>query len=462
MALLGLAPLSAHATHAIDETGRPSDGAPAGQTMDIDASLDAVRTDTVTSPDALPDDLVAAIDRDLGMTPTEYVESGSTARVAGQLIEDLATQGIAPSDVELTGPKQISVAVDNAAEAAAVEAYGALPVERTEEAGAPSASTVAPMVRALADTVPAGSKYLTSTYHACTLGFWGYDSSGQPVALTAGHCAKNASGPVSKMQSADPWGESGAAESGSFGAFHLGMYGSGYDATLVLSNLEQSAPGHVDVFGSAGPQRVPVYGWTAPVVGANVCKSGARTGWTCGVITELPKDFVVSDEGSPTVSGMSTTLCSASGDSGSPILSGNYAVGILSFGSFSIKPGDTEGACDMSVQVERFKAEALNYYPGGQREAALQLLEADPHRLILTGAQAMTGPGQTIESLFGNDFTLAVAMPVPKLVKKSATKARTVIKGHVDLMGRTNTEYKVKVKIGPRNYVVTPDAKGDF
>jgi hypothetical protein len=408
----------------------------------------------------LPDGLVEAIERDLDMTAREYIEAGETARAAGDLIEDLANNGIAPRDVEVRAGGEIAVTVDSRAEAKAVASRGAKAIQRAG-AAAPVAPP-APPVHTLAEVVPAGSKYLTSTYHACTLGFWGYDSADRPVALTAGHCAKNATGQVSKMALSDPWSEGGSMDEDPFGTFHLGMYGSGYDAQLILGDSDRVSAGYVEVVGGGGPGRVPVVGWTAPVVGTNVCKAGARTGWTCGVITDLPKEFVVSDEGSPTVSGMSMSLCSASGDSGSPILAGNYAVGILSFGSFSIKSGDTEAACSMDVQVERFKNEALLQYPEPQREAALRMLEADPSRLILTGAQAITGPGQTVESLFGADFRLAVAMPSPKMVKKSATKARTVIKGKIDLMGRANTDYKVKVKVGPRSYVVTPDPKGNF
>jgi hypothetical protein len=314
----------------------------------------------------------------------------------------------------------------------------------------------------MAETVPAGSKYLTPHYSACTLGFWGYDAEGRAVALTAGHCAKGSNGEVSRIALNDPWTEAGMVTDETFGSFHAGAYGSGYDVSLVLADGETAAEGYVNVLGAGTSARVPVLGWVAPVVGATVCKSGARTGWTCGVITDLPKEYVVSDAGSPVVSGFSTTMCSASGDSGAAILAGNYAVGILSFGSFSIKAGDSQEACDLSVQVERFKTDVLASYPEPQRSAAVRLLDAEPHRLILTGAQAITGPGQTVESLLGSSFRLAMAMPTPKVTKKVATKTRTVVAGRIDLMGRAASDYTVKVKIGPRSYKVTPDDQGRF
>ncbi|MDR1426898.1 MAG: S1 family peptidase [Bifidobacteriaceae bacterium] len=411
-----------------------------------------------TQLDDLPEGLATAIERDLGVTPEEYFEAGAAAKRAGELIDQLADHGIAPGDVQVTHANAISVAVDGAAEARAVAALGATPMARAHR---PTDAVSAP-VKALSEAVPTGSKFVNAAYHACTLGFWGYDSQNRPVALTAGHCARNAPGGVSRMALTNPWSEVGTIANETFGSFHLGMYGSGYDASLVLADGEQEEVGYVDVVGEAGPQSVPVTGWTAPVVGASVCKSGARTGWTCGVITDLPKDFVVTDDGLPTVSGFSTSMCSASGDSGSPILTGTYAVGILSFGSFNIKGGDTEAACDMNEQVARFKTETLAAYSPSQRVAVEQILDSDPSRLILTGAQAMTGPGQTVESLFGRDFRLAVAMPTPKVLKKSATKNRTVVKGQIDLMGRVHTDYKVKVKVGPRSYTVVPDSNGNF
>jgi hypothetical protein len=402
------------------------------------------------------------------LTPEEYIEAGEVSRQAGILMNDLADEGIAPADVSIADGGEIHVTVDNQAEAAAVEALGAKSVERPAEAvtgetlAGDAVSDVPAPVRTLSQTVPAGSKFLTSTYHACTLGFWGYDAQNRPVAVTAGHCAKDATGEVSRMDQTDPWTDGGSITDETFGSFYGGKYGSGYDASLVLADASADPQGYVEAVDNGTRLQVPVLGWTEPVVGATICKAGARTGWTCGVITELPKDFVVTDEGSPTVSGFSSSMCSASGDSGSPILAGNYAVGVLSFGSFIIKAGDSAAACNMAEQVRRFKAESLPKYAEAQQAAVLALLDTDPSRLILTGGQAMTGPGKTVESLFGQDFRLALAVPTPTIVKKSATKSTTVVKGKIDLMGRANTDYKVKVKVGPRNYTVVPNAAGAF
>jgi hypothetical protein len=418
------------------------------------------------SESELPEDLRAAIVRDLGMTAEEYLDAGQAALNAGTMIEELAQAGIAAADVAVAGTEVVAQ-VDNAAEAAAVEAYGARAVPRqsgpvdagsTADAGA---DLTVPVV-ALSEAVPAGSKYLTPSYHACTLGFWGYDRLDRPVALTAGHCAKGSPGTLTHMTLNDPWTESGQITDEVVGTFHHGAYGSGYDVSLIRADAAAEVDGYVRVLDGSSRTRVPVLGWTAPVVGATVCKSGARTGWTCGVITDLPKDFVVADEGQPVVSGFSSTLCSAPGDSGAAILAGNYAVGILSFGSFNIKAGDSPAACDMAVQVERYKSESLSLYSDSQRSAATRLLDLEPGRLILTGAQAVTGPGQTVEALLGPDFRLAVALPAPKVTKKVASKTRTVIAGRIDLMGRAPADYAVSIKLGPRSYWVTPDDAGRF
>lgn len=61
----------------------------------------------------------------------------------------------------------------------------------------------------------------------------------------------------------------------------------------------------------------PVTSLTLPVIGAPICKAGARSGWQCGTIvgTQGNDSFI-------------STACSLSGDSGGPALIGQAAVGV--------------------------------------------------------------------------------------------------------------------------------------
>jgi putative cell wall-binding protein len=62
-----------------------------------------------------------------------------------------------------------------------------------------------------------------------------------------------------------------------------------------------------------------------------MCKSGRTTGWTCGTVAEV--DQLVEVDGTPVNVDIVRGLCSDHGDSGGAVVSGSYAMGLVSGGT---------------------------------------------------------------------------------------------------------------------------------
>ena len=77
-----------------------------------------------------------------------------------------------------------------------------------------------------------------------------------------------------------------------------------------------------------GQTPLAISGTAVPVVGAPACKSGARTGFSCGVVESV--DQLVSVAGRPLDNSFSVNICALPGDSGGPIVSGTRALGVSS------------------------------------------------------------------------------------------------------------------------------------
>ncbi|TSE00458.1 S1 family peptidase [Skermania sp. ID1734] len=160
----------------------------------------------------------------------------------------------------------------------------------------------------------------------CSFGFNG-TLGGQTVNITAGHCNPNqgASGtpnaaPVFELGPADVLGP----QVGTFQKSRL----DGHDYSIVAINgsfARQFQNNAVSV-----PAAPPVFitGVAQPVVGAPVCKSGARTGFSCGTIATINQTV---DVGKRVLSnGFSANLCALPGDSGGTVITGTQALGVTS------------------------------------------------------------------------------------------------------------------------------------
>src|SRR5699024_1373249 len=183
----------------------------------------------------------------------------------------------------------------------------------------------------------------------CSIGFNGTGGN----FLTAGHCASDLpeDSPASYLDIDGPlfdgpFPEDDTAPLGSTGVHTLGEglgsgpvnvdaeAGPGWDQQPVASTWGG---------GTGGPtegETVPVYDSTAPVVGQNVCKSGATSGWTCGEVLYAEDTLPVQGDD---ITFFAMNTCVLSGDYGGTILSGNYAVGVNSIGSVTDNSGCGEG-----------------------------------------------------------------------------------------------------------------------
>lgn len=169
----------------------------------------------------------------------------------------------------------------------------------------------------------------------CSFGFNGVDRNGNTVNITAGHCNPDV-------------GTAGTANAASI---HELLPGDNLGARLgtfqksVLGNQDYSiirvADAAVNRFNNnavrvPGAAPVTVDGVATPVVGAPVCKSGSRTGFSCGVVNAVDQTVQVGDR--QLTQSFSANICALPGDSGGPIVTGRQALGISSASSVADYP----------------------------------------------------------------------------------------------------------------------------
>lgn len=159
----------------------------------------------------------------------------------------------------------------------------------------------------------------------CTQGFGG-TLNGDRVMMTVGHCVEG----IGTVRDADT-GYLGARIAGAFNAGSL----SDDVGVIQLSTLADS---YTNIDTHVGTH--VVQGWRSPVAGMTVCKSGTTTGWTCGDVGTHRAAYEVEYcsvwflggcvVSTPVRDLWSMTACTRPGDSGGPIMSGDYAIGLVS------------------------------------------------------------------------------------------------------------------------------------
>ena len=284
----------------------------------------------------LPDDLLTALDRDSDLTGAEYLAGAAAATDATSVLESLAADGIDITGSHLDGTELV-VNVDSEADVAAVEAAGA-----TADLSAPVVPDFGDIdAKFVTDSasdheLSGGEAYLDRKVgFRCSLAFNGRAlSNGKVQTLTAGHCKE--------AKTTEYWFLAQSAAGENFGYVRkLGVpvkdtfrNSGGYDAGLIaITNSYYTATPTVTAWNGGYNQAdgtLPVYDRTPAVQGAAICKSGATTGWTCGQV--LATDYAVSVEGS-VVNSIVTNVCTKGGDSGGAALTGNSAVGVVSWGT---------------------------------------------------------------------------------------------------------------------------------
>ncbi|WP_087872117.1 S1 family peptidase [Arthrobacter globiformis] len=195
----------------------------------------------------------------------------------------------------------------------------------------------------------------------CSAGFSAFSPDGEPLVLTAGHCADDGAARLVEvtLPAGDPAGGFLAdnAVTGKLGTFGFSQFG-GPGNSWVADPENPGTPGNdIAVIESiradleplpatatwADPTRlgtgsVKIVGMASPFVGQDVCRSGRTAGWSCGTVDEVGIYVVGGGSGDPadlrSFSGfLSTSVESSGGDSGGPWISGNYAVGTHSAGN---------------------------------------------------------------------------------------------------------------------------------
>lgn len=318
-----------------------SAGPPPPQLDDYSLGSYAAEADTV------PTELVAALDRDLGITPEEYLARADAASDASEVIDFLAAEGVDPLDVRLDGTTLV-VSLESPDAAALVESTGAV-----VRLGAPAARDFSGLeLDPLAD-LRGGTGYILTNgadEYRCTIGFTGYSvSSAAAQFATAGHCDGTAQTAFTQTRpgtSGSYGAPIGSPVSGSF------RFGGGYDVGVVAVTASgwTPKPEVVTWGGGAGSPLasapVLVRDQGAAVTGGPICKSGSTTGWTCGEVLAVDQDATVDGQ---QVNLVISDLCMLEGDSGGSALSGSTAVGINSAGSWI-------GGCDRAQQPDAVAA----------------------------------------------------------------------------------------------------------
>ncbi|KZO59486.1 peptidase S1 [Dietzia maris] len=149
----------------------------------------------------------------------------------------------------------------------------------------------------------------------CSTGFNG-ELDGKPVVVTAAHCA-GADGTRAAL-----------ADGEEFGTM-TGTQREGVDTALIAVDEDAADRFRTNLVGTGDGSTQAIVGTAAPVVGQKACKTGFRTGFSCGTISQVGAQIDVA--GTRTIEGAFTVdLCALPGDSGGVVFSGDRALGISS------------------------------------------------------------------------------------------------------------------------------------
>ncbi|MFB2585298.1 cell wall-binding repeat-containing protein [Herbiconiux liukaitaii] len=186
-----------------------------------------------------------------------------------------------------------------------------------------------------------------ASLYLCSFAFNGIDrATARPQALTAGHCNLRADRDYSRAYLM-PQSKPNALEVGSvIGAPLRSTYSLGNELDSGRIALDTAAVTPVAAVGTWGdgandapvtagtPQAVRDY--SRAIVGQPICKSGRTTGWTCGTVEQVDARVnVQSGSEVVVVNSYLSDMCALRGDSGGAVVSGPYAIGLISNGTFT-------------------------------------------------------------------------------------------------------------------------------
>ncbi|NEE02525.1 Ig-like domain-containing protein [Phytoactinopolyspora halotolerans] len=470
------APLAAATVNAAEEVA---------QAPEADVTMAEFEPDDFADQAAeLPGGLMEAIERDLDTTAERYLAQAATAHVADDVIDSLGDLVVAA----WLDHQTLHVVVESRSDQAAVAATGARVhvgdaltdaqraaheqgrvayIDRTESRVVPVESELISAVRRGSDLdgrrgeagssgetgeseLSGGYGYWTrdeETAYDCTAGFTGVTDDGDTLTATAGRCTQGESGPLDgpvalrgfplagdpdsdeedseedeegllpddlldlTSDEDDEGHEAGEDEHdedtapGPLGRFLTDTAHVGDGADAALLDVTSSAWDLQPTVSAGAPRdgdqaAMPVYDSIKPIAGAPVCAAGASSGWTCGRVLDAGSDIPVG--GSDRVNGFLIDACVLPGDGGGPIMTGHYAVGIGS--------GTTWNGTDCT--------------DGGAENG-----------LDVAAGFAVSGGEQSLQSLYGDDWRLAVHVGAPTVTAPTdddVTGRHPTIRGRAD------------------------------
>lgn len=149
----------------------------------------------------------------------------------------------------------------------------------------------------------------------CSTGFNG-ELAGTPVVITAAHCA-GADGARAALADGQEFGTT------------TGVRKDAIDTALIAVDPALADRFRTNLVGTGPDTTQAITGTANPVVGQKACKTGFRTGFSCGTVTEVGATVDVA--GSRTIANaFKVDLCALPGDSGGVVFSGDKALGVSS------------------------------------------------------------------------------------------------------------------------------------
>jgi hypothetical protein len=265
-------------------------------------------------------------------------------------------------------------------------------------------------------------------YGVCTAGFKAVDGSGQPYMLSAGHCFPEWNEPKYS------WGSRVTNET----VFEIGKAG-GYTFSAVGDWGKINASGswwsEIPQWPSTvahywGNQTYPIDYEVYPYKGQYLCLSGARSGTSCGSVSNLSVSGMFNTEGQPLPPLVEVPgICLAKGDSGGPFFSysSNSAVGILSSGELNGSCGANVAYFDEVVQA----TSALNVSVGQRIGGAPQATTSAATNIGSTDAtvNGQVNPNAVQTQYwfeYGTTASYGASTPVPSANAGSGTNSLSV------------------------------------
>lgn len=323
---------------------------------------------TVTAAEQAQSDMLAAMSRDLKISPEQAgirLASEQRAAVTDTTLKKQLGASYAGSWLDTTGTA-LTVAVTNAAHAGLVRAAGATPKTVARSAGQLDAAKLQLDAKSASapETVPGWYTDVT-TNSIVVLANAGGEASAKSWAAKSGvqgdlvRVETSTENPVPLIDiiggNAYTFGSGRcsigfAVEGGFVTAGHCGTAGTrtsnpsgvvvgssfpGNDYAWVRADAGNTPRALVNRY----PGTVPVAGSTEAPVNSSVCRSGSTTGWRCGTILQK-NTSVTYPEG--TITGLTrTNACAEPGDSGGSWITGDQAQGVTSGGSGNCTSGGT-------------------------------------------------------------------------------------------------------------------------